>query len=120
MFSPAFEIAKASAAVVAILGNPPRFYGFGDAVQDGTKPYAVHQTIAGSPENYLRKLPDQDTLIVQVDAYAQTPKQSKAVVTALVEAFQEVAYVTSWNGEFRDPDTKLWRISFSVEFMTPR
>lgn len=124
MFSPAFEIAKASSAVVALLGNPPRFYSFGNAEQDGSKPYAVHQTIAGSPENYLRKLPDQDTLIVQVDVYCSTaaggPNKAKEVTEALVEAFQEAAYVTSWNGEFRDPETKLWRISFTVEFMTPR
>lgn len=120
MFSPAFEIAKASAGVIAVLGNPPRFYGFGDAVQDGAKPYAVHQTISGSPENYLNQRPDQDTLIVQVDVYAKTPQLAKQVVTALVDAFEPVAYVTSWNGEFRDPDTKLWRISFTVEFMTDR
>lgn len=120
MFSPAFEIANASAAVKAVLGTPLRFYGFGDAQQDGAKPYAVHQVIAGSPENYINQVPDQDTLVVQVDAYAGTPQEAKAIVRALVGAFEPVAHVTSWNGEFRDPETRLWRISFTVEFKADR
>lgn len=120
MFSPAYELAKASSAVKALIGDPPRFYSFGDADQDGDKPYAVQQTIAGSPENYLNQVPDVDRLVVQVDVYARVPQDSREIVEALVGAFEASAYVTSWNGEFRDPDTKLFRISFTVEFFTPR
>lgn len=120
MFSPAYDLAAASLAVQAVLGNPPRFTSFGNAPQDGAKPYAVQQTITGSPENYLGQLPDLDSLSVQVDVYARVMADAKAITVALRDAFEPAGYVTSWNGEFFEADTKLWRISFTVDFKIPR
>ena len=70
MFSNLYALVKDVAGVQAVLGNPVRLYRFGQAPQDVAKPYAVQQTIAGQPENYLGERPDQDTLLVQVDVYA--------------------------------------------------
>lgn len=120
MFSPLYTIVKNDAAVQAALGNPVRLYGFGDAAQDGSKPYAVQQTVGGQPENYLNQVPDADSIVVQVDVYAKDPVAAQAGVTALAGVLEPVAHITSWNGEFRDPETKLWRISFTVEFKTTR
>ena len=61
MYPPVFATAVASPAVTALLGtNPTRLYLFGEAPQNVIKPYAVWQTVAGSPENYLGTLPDID------------------------------------------------------------
>ena len=120
MFSPAFEIAKADAAVVALLGNPLRFYDFGDAAQDGAKPYAVQQVVAGNPENYLAGRPDADNVVVQMDVYGLDMKAVKVVALALQHAFELHGYITGFNGTSREPDTKLWRVSFTVEFITDR
>ena len=46
-------------------------------------------------------------------------RQAKAIVVALATVIEPVAHITSWNGEFRDTETKLWRISFTVEFKAP-
>jgi hypothetical protein len=120
MFSPLYDLVKNNAGVQAVLGNPVRLYAFGDAAQDGSKPYAVQQTVGGQPENYLSGVPDLDSIIVQLDVYAPAMTQAKSIVVALAAVIEPVAYITSWNGEFRDTETKLWRISFTVEFKHPR
>jgi hypothetical protein len=120
MFSPLYDLVKNDVAVQAVLGTPVRLYAFGDAAQDGAKPYAVQQTVGGRPENCLAGVPDMDSIIVQVDAYAPAMTQAKAIVVALAAVIEPVAYITSWNGEFRDTENKLWRISFTVEFKNPR
>lgn len=120
MFSPAYEIVKADGGVTALLGSPPRFYSFGDAPQDGSKPYAVQQVVSGFPENYLNQTPDTDSVVVQIDVYAQAPQDAKAICLALANALEPVSHITNWNGQFRDSETRLWRISFTVEFKTPR
>ena len=120
MFSPLYDLVEGNAGVQAALGNPPRISAFGEAPQDGAKPYAVQQTIGGQPENYLGQVPDSDSIVVQVDVYAKEMTGAKAATVALRDALEPVAHITSWNGEFRDFDTKLWRISFTVEFKAPR
>lgn len=120
MFSNLHELVKDAPAVQAALGNPVRLYRFGQAPQDGPKPYAVQQTIAGTPELYVNQVPDQDSLVVQVDVYAAAMADARAAVTALVNAIGMQAHVTSWNGEFYEPETKLHRISFTVDLKVDR
>lgn len=120
MFSPVEDAVANVLGVQSILGSPVRVYSFGNAPQDVAKPYAVHQVVGGSPENYLGNAPDIDNLSVQIDVYDDQAPRSKIAARALVAALEVVGYITSWNGEFRELDTKLFRISFTVEFKTPR
>lgn len=120
MDSPAFDLAKASPAVTALLGTPPRFFDFGEAGRDAVAPYAVRQLIAGTPENYINQTPDGDSLVEQVDIYAGTMEEARAVRDALVAALEPAGHITSWNGKFKDVDTRLYRISFTVDFKTYR
>jgi hypothetical protein len=83
-------------------------------------PYAVQQIITGNPENYLAGLPDVDGYTVQVDVYAATVASATDGAKALRDALEPVAYVARWGGQFKDPDTSLFRYSFDVEFLTPR
>jgi hypothetical protein len=118
MFSPAYEIAKADAAVRAAFGDPPRFSDFGESEQDGARPYAVHQVVYGNPENYLNQTPDADNIGVQVDVYGLDMKATKAAARVLRNAFESGAYVTGYGVQAREFDTKLYRVSFTVEFKT--
>lgn len=120
MFSPVSDIVENDAALQALLGDPVRVFSFGEAPQHVVKPYVVHQTVGGSPENYLGTAPDTDGLIVQVDVYAENPASAKAVTRVLVPLLEAQGHVTTWNGEFRELDTRSFRISFTAEFKTPR
>lgn len=120
MFSPAVLLARGSASVIAVFGDPERISDFGDAPQAGAKPYAVVQTTSGGPENYLNQRPDADSIGDQIDVYASTMKAAKAGGRALVELFEVHGHVTSALATSREPDTKLWRIHFTVDFKTNR
>jgi hypothetical protein len=121
MFPPVFATAAADAAVKVALGsNPTRLYPFGEAPQGVTAPYATFQTVSGSPENYLAQRPDSDEFRVQLDVYAATPTAARNAAKALRDALEPLGYVVSWNGEFRDADTNLYRYSFDWSHLTPR
>lgn len=123
MIPPILAAAKASPTVVSLLktGNEDlRFHPFGEYTQDGKRPYAVWQTVYGQPENLLACTPSMDRWGVQVDVFALDPLAARAVFEALVAAVEPVAYIVGFNGEFREDVTRLYRISFTVEFMTSR
>lgn len=121
-YPPVFSLAASSAAVVALLGSSPvRFWPFGQAPQNESRPYAVHQLIYGAPENSMSCAPDIDNAGVQVDVYAQTVSAAREVANALRDAFEEAHnQVVAWNGETWDQPTGLYRVSFTAEFWTGR
>ncbi|RMV77775.1 DUF3168 domain-containing protein, partial [Pseudomonas amygdali] len=84
------------------------------------KPYAVWQVITGSPENYLAGRPDIDGFTLQVDVYAATGAQARAVTDAISHAIELKAYVVRWGGESKDTETKLYRSSFDIDWLVPR
>lgn len=131
MFPPIFSIAAADGSVKALLGSgdpndPVRFWAFGEAPRDadgrpahGT-PYAVWQIVTGSPENYLDKPPDIDGHGVQIDIYAESMSAAREVAQALRDCLEPHAYVTAWNGENRDFPTNLYRVTYTMSFLTQR
>lgn len=121
IFPPIFQVVSQEAGVQALLGiNPVRVFPFGEAPETVALPYAVWQTISGGPENYVGNLPDADSFIVQVDVYAASPTSARAAAVALRDALEAAAYITGWRGESRDFETKRYRFSFDVEFLTLR
>lgn len=100
--------------------SPTRLYPFGEAPQGVTKPYAVWQTVTGSPENYLGQVPDLDSWSIQVDVYADTATASRGAAEALRDAIEPVAHITFWNGEGRDPKTNNYRYTFTVDWFKSR
>lgn len=123
MYPPIFAVAAATPAVTALIGtNPVRIYLFGEATQATAKPYAVWQMVFGNPENYLAGVPDTDSYGIQIDVYGNTAAQSRNVARALRDAFEagDQAYVTGWNGEFKESETNLYRYSFTVEWFVYR
>lgn len=121
-FPPVYDTANVS-SVQAVLGTDIRFYPFGRAPQGVTYPYAVYQTISGTPQNVMDQTPDMDYFGVQVDVYA-TPTQgqrvARGVLEALRDAIEPYAHITSWRSESVDPDTKSYRIGFDCDWWVPR
>jgi hypothetical protein len=121
MIPPIFSICAASPAVTTLIGsNPIRLFPFGLAPQDVVKPYVTWQTIAGSPENYLGSLPDADSWSVQVDVWSLDAATVLQIAQALRDAFEPVAYITGWGNQSREPETKLYRYNFTVDFIVNR
>jgi len=104
-----------------VLGdNPLRFWPFAAAPQNPVKPYATWQVIYGSPENYLDRAPDIDSIGVQIDCWGDTISSVRSAAKSIRGAIEPVAHVVAFNGESREPDTKLYRVSFSVDFWQTR
>lgn len=121
MFAPIFQVCRASPAVLALLGmSPTRLWPFGEAEPDSPLPYAVWQTISGSPENYINQVPDVDSYSLQVDAYATTASGARAVAQAIRDAIEPHAHIVAWRGERRDRETRLYRFSFDVDWIVQR
>ncbi len=121
MYAPLFATAAASPDVVALLGSSPiRIYPFGEAPDKVARPYVVWQTVGGAPENFLDRRPDIDRFSTQIDVYAETATAARAVAKAMINAIEPVAYVTGYNGETRDTETKDYRYSFDVDWLTKR
>lgn len=121
MDAPLYKICKADAAVLALLGSPePRIYPFGLAPQLPAKPYVVYQWIGGAPFNTLSGRPDADRASLQVDVYGLTTQSTTTVAKAIRNAIELQAYVTSYRGDMRDEETKLYRTSFDVDWLVDR
>ena len=120
MKPPIFDIIKVVSAVTALLGTVPvRFFPFGQAPDEIEMPYAIWQTVSGSPENYLSGVPSIDGWLVQVDVYAKKGSTARNVAEALRDAIEPEAYITAWRGESKEDDN-IFRYSFDVEFLTER
>lgn len=121
MFSPVYETILGHLPAVNLLGgNPIRVFSFGETEgQDVALPYVVHQEIAGQPENHLSCLPDVDNNTTQIDIYASTRSSARETAIAVRDAMEKVAYVVSGASTSRDPDTRLFRVSFDVSWINP-
>lgn len=118
---PFFNVCKADPTVQALLGGTvPRIFPFGSAPQDVVKPYVVYQWVGGEPYNMLNCRPDADQVSLQVDAYGTTQQSTTAVAKAIRHAIELNAYVTSYRGDLRDDETKLYRTSFDVDWIVDR
>lgn len=126
MTTPAvFAWASANLAVQALLGTTPcRFWPFSSAPQPGgdgySLPYAVFQSVYGTPANYIGHVPDADQMGVQVDAYARTASEARTVLEVLRDALEPHGYVVAFTGEERDVETGLYRCGLTAEFWTDR
>jgi hypothetical protein len=120
MFPPLFETIAADATVVALFGDPPRVFPFGEAPSGVARPYAVWQLVYGAPENYISDTPDADSFGTQIDVYSPDAAETREAARALRSAIETVAHLASYNGEFRDPVTRDYRCSFTVDWIAIR
>lgn len=118
---PFYQVCKADPTVLSLLGSPePRIYPFGTSPQEGTKPYAVYQWVGGEPFNMVNCRPDVDRVSLQIDVYAPSQAASTAIAKAIRYAVELQSYVTSYRGNMRDDETKLYRTSFDLDWLVKR
>jgi hypothetical protein len=122
MFPPVFDICSSDTSVQSLLGDGPtlRLYPFGEALQKDKKPYAVWQVVDGEPGNFLGEVPDSDQFSTAFDVYGATAESAREVVSALVAAIEPHGHVVSWDGERRDPETRAYHVSFTVDWIEYR
>jgi hypothetical protein len=120
-----FALVQNDAGVQAALGDAPmRLFPFGEADEqagEGPHPaYATWQTIDAQPENYLSGRPDADRHRLQIDVWASLAADAEAAADALRNALELKGHQVSINLDGRDPETRLYRISFDFEFWQNR
>lgn len=120
MLPPIYTWLKASTAVKAIIGNTPRAYRHGDAPQDTTQPYVTWNLVAGVPDNQLSGVPPSDRYTVQVDCWHQTDAGVDSLATAVRNAIEPYAHMTSMPVNNRDPETKLYRMALQFDVLQSR
>ena len=122
MYPPVFDICSSDTSVQALLGNGPtlRVYPFGEALQKDRMPYVTWALGDGAPENYLGQTPDTDSFTTHIDVVASTAASAREVTETLLAAIEPFAHVVSWDGEFRDKDTRAYRIAFTVDWIEYR
>lgn len=125
MFPPVFQTLKASEAVKAIVGsNPPRIYRHGAAPQPEpgqipSDPY-ITWIMFGTPENQLSGTPPVDRQTVQIDSWHQTDKGVVELATAVRDAIEPFAHMTSQPVDERERETKLFHIAQTFDWFVDR
>lgn len=122
MNPPFYRVAAASARVVALLGEPPRVYPWGQRDDDEPQkyPYVTFQVVSGNPENFLNGRPDADRTTLQVDIWAGSAASARSVAMAIRDAIELDCYIVAWRGESKDAETGSFRISFDCDWITRR
>ncbi|OHV12120.1 tail completion protein gp17 [Kushneria phosphatilytica] len=120
MYPPVFKTCSGKSAVTAVLGTDPVRLFPTEAPQGVSTPYATHQIASGMPYNYLAQRPDTDRFTIQIDVFASDQGAAHEAADALIHAMEGAAYVTSYNLNERDEDTRNWRFSFDVDWIVPR
>jgi hypothetical protein len=121
MRPPIFSLVAGDSDCTTLLGqNPVRFFPFGEAPQHVSLPYATWQLITGVPENYIGCPPDIDSVSLQVDVWAYSQGDAHDVFDAIRRALETDAHIVGVNLEGREPDTRIYRISMTVDFWTER
>ncbi len=114
-----FALVKASPECTVLIGsNPVRFFEFGQAPQLKQAPYATFQHITGTPYNNLNGPAVADHITTQIDVWADSSTQCKAVANAIREAIENNCHVTSWLGTNKEGET--FRTTFTVQFIELR
>lgn len=120
--APIFQITSADAELSLLLDSDGifRLFMFGMAPQNVERPYAVWQLISGSPQNYISGRPDTEAHTLQIDVYAKTASEARTVLGSLERALEVHCHVRRYNGESRDTETKDYRASMDVDWITYR
>lgn len=121
MIPPIFTVCSVSTAVTALLGsNPLRVYPHGSAPQGVATPYVTWHVVGGAPENTLSCAADMDLVAMQVDVWGATATSTMDAAKAVRAAIESSAYIVSWRGTSKDPETKHYRVSFDIDWHVSR
>lgn len=120
---PIFETLRASPALVALLGDTIfRVFQHGSAPQDSAaiRPYVTWQLVSGVPENTLSELPSIDRQSVQIDCWADNGAGVNQLAQLVRDTIEPNAHMTGVIADYRETDTKLYRISLQFDWWQSR
>lgn len=116
-----FPILNDNTTVKSLLGTSPlRVFPYGRAPEKVPKPYAVYSVISGRPENYLDTTPDFDSKLTQISIYAETDSSLSLCYSAVRDALEPHAHMTSFSTPDIDADTNLSSCRMEFEFWDER
>lgn len=118
MFPPVYQTLRASAAVVAIVGD--RIGAHGEVPQDTARPYITWFVVAGQPQDQISGAPCADFDAIQIDCWHQTDAGIRALATSVRDAIDAVGVSNRVRVNLREPDTKLYRVGIEADFITQR
>lgn len=113
-----YQILRANAALVALVGT--RIYRHGSAPQNVLKPYISWFVVTGTPENQLSGAPCTDMDSCQIDVWSDTDQQVVDIATEVRKALDSGGHANTVVVNLRETDTRLYRISFQTDIITPR
>lgn len=122
MQTPFYAIVAADPAVQQLLGTPPRLYTWGENTDEQRQyPYVTFQLLpGGSPEAVLAGRSKVDECTLQIDIWAKTAADARAVLDAVRYAVEPRCRITSWRGESRDPGANIHRTGFDCRWTVLR
>lgn len=118
MLPPIFQILTGDAAVAAIVGD--RVYPHDEAPQDVGRPYVTWFVVAGPPELVLDGPPPMDRFTLQVDCWSPTSAGVLSLAAAVRDALERHAHITNQLANRRDPETRLYRYGFELDYFLSR
>jgi hypothetical protein len=121
MISDLFSILNSNSTVKSYLGtNPLRVFPYGRAPEDVARPYAVYTVFNASPENYIDRTPDIDSISVQVSIYATTEQSLLNCFTSVRNAIEPYAHMTNFATPDIDADDELYSCRMEFDFWDAR
>lgn len=118
MFPPVYQALRASAAVVAIVGD--RIGAHGEVPQDTTRPYITWFVVSGEPQDQISGTPCADFDTVQIDCWHQTDAGIRALGLAVRDAIDASGVSNRLRVNLREPETKLFRVGIEADFILQR
>lgn len=116
MLPPIYATLKAS-PVDALTGG--RIFRHGSAPQDVAAPYVTWFAF-GAPENQLSGPPPLDRMTVQVDCWHADDAGVEQLATAVRDAIEPHAHMTSMPIDDQEPDTRLYRMALQFDWLLAR
>lgn len=117
MLPPVYETIH-TPAVAAIVGD--KIARHGALEQDTPAPYITWQLVTGQPYDQISGAPPADFMPVQIDCWSMDDAEVEAMASAVRDAADFAGMSNRLRIDLREPDTKLYRMSVEVDFITNR
>lgn len=118
MFPPVYNLLHGAAAVLAIVGD--RIGAHNEVPQDTARPYITYSTVSGQPFDQLSGAPCGDFDAIDINCWHQTDEGIRALALAVRNALDAALICNRVTIDLREPDTRLYRVGITADFITNR
>lgn len=118
MFPQVFQLLHDSAAVAAIVSD--RIGAHNEIPQDASRPYITYATVSGQPYDHLSGPPGGDFDAIDINCWHQTDAGVRALAKAVRDALDAALICNRVTVDLREPDTRLYRVGITADFITNR